>query len=43
MSGRVECVGLLGWLFGHKFTSFDGVFDYKHCRRCGMPEGGWAA
>lgn len=36
-----KCIGILGRLFGHRFTKlgYDGRSD--HCLRCGMPMGGW--
>jgi hypothetical protein len=35
-----KCIGIMGWLFGHKFSKafWDGA---DHCWRCGMPRGGW--
>lgn len=39
-----KCVGILGWLLGHKFKQSIGDMTYgnlSHCTRCGMPKGGW--
>lgn len=35
-----KCIGILGWMFGHKFATLDRY--HLHCQRCGMPKGGWA-
>lgn len=47
---KAKCQGILGWLFGHKFTTdhpgrfFPEVTRFHdHCVRCGMPKGGWNA
>ncbi len=38
-----KCVGLFGWIFGHRFTKNVGNYQYSinYCGRCGMPAGGW--
>ncbi len=38
-----RCLGLLGWLLGHKFRWSDPHRTYvsDFCLRCGMPRGGW--
>lgn len=38
MSKPTRCTGLLGWIFGHRFTERRGdlVWDLGHCRRCGF-------
>lgn len=38
---NVYCVGILGRLFGHKYTK-SGWTNNNGCYRCGKPEGaGW--
>lgn len=42
MGTVVKCIGLLGLIFGHKFTKWDmvtGPVVYGHCLRCGMMTG----
>jgi hypothetical protein len=42
------CQGIVGRLFGHKFSSdhpgrfFPEFTFHDHCVRCGMPKGGWS-
>ena len=35
---RPKCVGLMGWLFGHRFTVNSGDYSYRlgYCGRCGL-------
>lgn len=42
-SKKSKCQGVFGWMFGHRFWYLQGewVCDSNHCRRCGMPQGGW--
>jgi len=41
---RHRCVGLLGFIRGHKFKYSDPHRTYvvDNCLRCGMPKGGWS-
>lgn len=44
MKSPFRCVGLVGRLFGHRFTYRAAVATTRysdHCMRCGMPSGGW--
>ena len=41
VSAANKCIGLLGWLFGHKYTksTLDSAYDWDHCFRCGRQAG----
>jgi len=39
MTEPPKCLGILGKLFGHKFSDFERYLNY--CKRCAMPKGGW--
>jgi len=48
MTERPECLGLLGWLFGHRYeTTFDGrkmrAVIVPWCTRCGLKAHCWPA
>jgi hypothetical protein len=40
MRGK-RCLGVLGYLFGHRFAMYGGSVQFDYCFRCGMPTGGW--
>lgn len=41
MTEPVKCLGLFGWMFGHKFVKngLDYLLEGDYCFRCGTPKG----
>lgn len=35
----IPCIGIMGKLFGHKFTHGSYTRAFTHCLRCGAPAG----